>query len=177
MLDRERFLREGELNPDEVQELAAECIELGAKVVVVKCGEQGMYARTSAAKRLADMGSARPMALTDWASRELWSPAFQPNYVAGTTGAGDAAIAGFLAALMRGQTLEQSLTIACAVGACNVEAADALSGIRTWDETRERLQVGWPRLPLSLPAPRWKFDPVAGLWRCDHDSTRQYLQE
>ncbi len=177
MLNRERFLCGGELNPDEVQELAAECIALGAKVVVVKCSDRGIYARTSAAERLADMGSARPTAYKDWAGREVWSPAFQPDHVAGTTGAGDAAIAGFLAALLRGWTLEQSLTMACAVGACNVEAADALSGIRTWDETLTRVQAGWPQLPLSLPETQWKFNPATGVWHGNQGPVRRHPQE
>jgi hypothetical protein len=63
--------------------------------------------------------------------------------------------------------------MACAVGACNVEAADALSGICTWDETLERVKVGWPRMQLSLPTPDWKFDPVTGLWHGDQDSTQR----
>ena len=40
----------------------------------------------------------------------------------------------------------------CAVGACNVEVADALSGVRTWDETARRVQAGWHRQPVALPA-------------------------
>jgi len=38
-----------------------------------------------------------------------------------TTGAGDATVAGFLAALLPDQMLEQAVTMACAVGACNAD--------------------------------------------------------
>ena len=32
---------------------------------------------------------------------------------------------------------------ACAVGACNVEATDATSGIQNWEATQRRLDSGW----------------------------------
>jgi sugar/nucleoside kinase (ribokinase family) len=108
------------------------------------------------------MGHAAPAHLADWAGREVWSPCFTPEPLVGTTGAGDATIAGFLAALLRGKSLTQGATIACAVGACNVEAADALSGVRTWDETARRVQAGWRRQPVSLPV-GWAPD-TNGLW-------------
>ena len=34
------------------------------------------------------------------------------------------------------------MTLACAVGGCNVEAADALSGLRTWEETQRAGECG-----------------------------------
>ncbi|MGC8782667.1 MAG: PfkB family carbohydrate kinase, partial [Anaerolineae bacterium] len=84
--------------------------------------------------------------------------------VAGTTGAGDATIAGFLAALLRGLGPAEAVTAAVAVGACNVEAADALSGLRPWDETMRRVAAGWPRRELRLDATGWRFDAGHGLW-------------
>ena len=77
------------------------------------------------------MGRGAPPDLSAWCGRELWVPCFIPDTLVGTTGAGDATIAGFLTALLRGVSPERALTIASAVGACNVEAADALSGVRS----------------------------------------------
>lgn len=94
----------------------------------------------------------------------LWAPCFKVA-VAGSTGSGDATIAGFLAGLLRDLPVEQALTMATAVGACNVEKADALSGIRSWDETSRRLACGWERQSLELDAPGWQFDSSSGLWR------------
>ncbi len=99
-----------------------------------------------------------------WADQELWAPCFQANVV-GTTGSGDSTIAGFLAALLRGQAPAVALTSAVAVGACNVEASDALGGLRSWDATHNRLRAGWPRLPLTLHSPGWEWSPGDGLWR------------
>jgi hypothetical protein len=55
--------------------------------------------------------------------------------------------------------------MAVAVGACNVEAVDALSGIRTWESTQCRIAAGWKRQPLEPNAPGWQFDPDCGHWR------------
>jgi len=93
----------------------------------------------------------------------LWAPCFRVEVV-GTTGAGDAAIAGFIAGLLRGLAPAATLTAAVAVGACNVEAADALSGIRPWDETLGRIAAGWPRRALAIDAAGWRFDAEQGLW-------------
>jgi sugar/nucleoside kinase (ribokinase family) len=165
MLDRARYdaLQGSEPDDRDVRALAARCLDLGAKVVVVKCGARGTYVRTADAPRLSELGRAAPSSLAAWANRELWAPCFEPQPLVGTTGAGDAAVAGFLAALLRDQTLEQAVTMACAVGACNVEAADALSGVRTWDETLQRVRVGWARLPLHLSTPGWTMGE-GGMW-------------
>ena len=54
---------------------------------------------------------------------------------------------------------------AVAVGGCNVEAADALSGIRSWDDTWQRVASGWQRCAMSIRAPGWRFDCDSQLWR------------
>ncbi len=67
-------------------------------------------------------------------------------------------------ALLRDFSPEAAVMAAVAVGACNVEAADTLSGLRPWAETMQRVTQGWPRQPLSLSAPGWNFEEKAGLW-------------
>jgi sugar/nucleoside kinase (ribokinase family) len=71
--------------------------------------------------------------------------------VVGTTGAGDAAYAGLLAALYHGLDPAAVVQWAAAVGACNVETADATSGIRTWAATQARLEANWPLSPARVP--------------------------
>jgi sugar/nucleoside kinase (ribokinase family) len=149
--------------PQLLAELSAELIEMGAAMVVLKLGERGLYLRTAGVQRLASMGRAAPADLDAWADQELWSACFQVE-VAGTTGSGDATIAGFISALLRGTTPREAVTAAVAVGACNVEAADALSGIRTWEETTARIETGWARLPLEISAPGWQPAGQPGLW-------------
>ena len=95
-------------------------------------GDQGLYVR--------------------WPDRELHAPCFAVD-VAGTTGSGDATIAGFLAGLVRGLSPAEVMTMAAAVGACCCEAADATSGIRPWEEVCERVAGGWKRRKTSFRLP------------------------
>ncbi len=93
---------------------------------------------------------------------------FQAARVAGTTGAGDATIAGFLASISRGGSAEEALTMAVAVGACCVEEPDATSGIRPWDETIERVRAGWRRAPSTVPEGGWSRG-ADGTWHGPND--------
>ncbi len=79
-------------------------------------------------------------------------------------GSGDSTIAGFLAGLLRGLSPEAAVTAAVAVGACNVEAADTLSGLRSWEETMARVAAGWERHPLEISAGGWRFEEGWGCW-------------
>jgi hypothetical protein len=63
---------------------------------------------------------------------------------------------------------EESLTAAVGVGACNVEAPDALSGVRTWEATQERIAAGWERHPLRLDSPGWRWNEQYELWSNIH---------
>jgi sugar/nucleoside kinase (ribokinase family) len=150
-------------SPALVRELGQELIALGAGVAAIKLGERGLYLKTGTRERTASLGRARPGDPGAWAGRELWAPCFRVE-VAGTTGAGDATGAGLLAGLLHGLGAEQSLTAAVAAGACAVERADALSGLRGWQETLERVRSGWPRLLLELDDPAWEWDEDRGLW-------------
>ncbi len=137
------------LNGDLLSALADELLAMGSLVVGFKLGELGMYLKTAASlpeQRFKSVMIDRAA----WSAVELWQPAFQVEVV-GTTGAGDSAFAGFLAALLHAVDPEAALQMACAVGACNVEAPDATSGIRSWDATRERLAGGWPLRPERIP--------------------------
>lgn len=151
------------LAPELLSDVSGELLELGVKIAGLKLGNRGLYLRTAGAETLADLGRGGPANLAAWAGKELWAPCFQVREV-GAAGSGDATIAGFLAALLRDMSPEEAVTMAVAVGACNVEAADTLSGIRSWDETRQRVASGWPRHALHLDASGWHFDGQQGLW-------------
>ncbi len=151
------------ITPELLTDLGDELLGLGVKIAGLKLGERGFYLRTADRAAIAGMGRAAPADPAAWADQELWAPCFRVEVV-GTTGAGDAAIAGFIAGLLRGLTPAAALTAAVAAGACNVEAADALSGIRPWDETLGRIAAGWPRHVLTIDASGWWFDAGHGLW-------------
>jgi len=149
-----------------ISEIAAEVLAMGARVVVLKLGDRGLYVRTGpqGAPHSDDPG---------WRSRELWASCFQPEPLVGTTGAGDTTIAGFLAAILRHQPIEAALTSAVAVGACNVEAADALGGIQPWDATQARIEAGWARAALSIQADGWSWDAAHQVWTGPNDQPHE----
>jgi sugar/nucleoside kinase (ribokinase family) len=138
--------------------LADELLSWGARIVGLKLGDQGFYLRTAR-----DVGSASLLIPADWANRELLVPCFQ-TAVAGTTGAGDATIAGLLTALLAGMAPEATIRSAVAVGAYSVEHVDATSGVRSWGETQRRLQTNWASGPLRLPLAGWRWDEMARVW-------------
>ncbi|HSS98095.1 MAG TPA: PfkB family carbohydrate kinase, partial [Terriglobales bacterium] len=102
-----------------LSDLADEMIEMGGVIVGFKLGHLGFYVKTAQAEPFERLQRLH-LNVAEWAGRTVWSPAFQVE-VAGTTGAGDAAYAGFLAGLVRGRTPADAVRWACAVGACNVE--------------------------------------------------------
>ncbi len=173
MLDRPLFDRLSDQTGGEVMravdanlldDFAGRLIAMGPPVVALKLGDQGLYLRVSDdASRLAGIGRCRPADPAAWAGKRMLGPCFEVGVV-GTTGSGDCTIAGFLAGLLKGLSPEQTVCSAVAVGACNVEAADAVSGVRHWDEVRKRLSAGWPRRPVSLDLDDWQWDDPAGVY-------------
>ena len=157
------------ITPALASRIADDLLAMGVKILMLKAGHLGLYLRTADETRLADLGRACPADLARWAKREVWSPIFKVNVV-GTTGSGDATIAGFLAAFLRDLLPTETATMASAVGACNVEAADAVSGIRSWEETTARVKAGWPRQLLNFTDPSWQFDPARQLWLGPNDA-------
>jgi sugar/nucleoside kinase (ribokinase family) len=151
------------VTPRLLSDLSQQVLDMGAKVVGFKLGDRGFYLRTGPKKTIGAMAACRPSDPSAWADKELWVPCFRVD-VKGTTGAGDATVAGFLSALLRDMSPEEAATAAVAVGACNVEAPDALSGVRTWDETWRRMNAGWPRHEIALDAPGWRFDDGQRMW-------------
>lgn len=151
------------LSPADVLSLAAEALDMGARLVLLKLGTRGLCLCTAA--QPGDLGRALPPpAAAAWAGLRLWAPAFRPGAVVSTVGSGDAAIAGFLAALLRGSPPARALQAAAAAGACCVEVAGALGGVRPWDETLARIDAGWEPVALDLTEHRWRWAVEAGVW-------------
>ncbi len=133
---------------DYLRGFADELIEMGSAIVGFKLGEMGLYLRTASAARLSELKKLS-LDVAQWADGEWYMPAFEVE-VAGTTGAGDSAYAAFLMALVRGMPPSEVLRWACAVGACNVEAMDATSGVRSFEATQQRLMQNWPARSIRL---------------------------
>ncbi len=149
-------------------ELSRLLLSWGPAIITLKSGHRGFYLRTGETKRLEALGGACPAPLNTWAARELWSPAYHLDSIASATGSGDSSLAGFTAALLKGETPERSIAAANALGYQNLHALDAVSGIQDWDAT---VQIMADR---SLP--RYEMPEEAG-WRFDSTATLLYGPE
>lgn len=143
----------------ELRRLAEAALGFGTAMVVVKAGPFGLYLRTGTRARM-EAAAARLSGLDpdEWCDRELWCPIFEVP-VQGTTGSGDATIAGFLAALLERAGPPGALDMACAVGSLCVEAADAVSGIRSRADVNMRVSSALPRPMPPLPS---GWHPISG---------------
>jgi sugar/nucleoside kinase (ribokinase family) len=158
MLDRpahERLLEADGVEPvvDRalLQALSDRLLAMGAGVVAIKLGEEGLYLRTSGnARRLGQLCDRVGLDVDDWSSRELLSPCFAPRRIVATTGAGDTTIAGLLGSMLRGEDPVAAANAATAVGACSVEGMDPTSAIPRWEAVQERIAAGWSRLPTTI---------------------------
>ena len=131
---------------DDLRRLAGRCLEMGASVVGVKCGHAGAYLKT------ADPGPVLRRLLPSpelWRAQEIFEPSCKVGQIASTTGAGDAAIAGFLAGVLRGEDPQKCMALMTAVGAQNLTAVDTVSGLKSWEETVADLEAG----PAKNPVP------------------------
>lgn len=111
-----------DMNKD-VKPLADELITMGASVVVIKCGEAGLYYTSDS-----ESGIQR---------------AFKAEKICSATGAGDTCIAAFLMAVMDGRNISESVKIAAAEGACSVTTYDALSGLLPICDLEKKIESGW----------------------------------
>jgi len=175
MLYRDEFLARkkrhggGELldhiTPAECSRMARTFLDLGACMTSLKSGHRGYYFRTADESTFARMGAARPRDPGAWSNRELWCPAYRPAKIASATGSGDSSIAGFLAAFLRGLSLEECLKTANCVGYQNLHALDAVSGIRTWEETWSMVTGGGlPVIDPKIDDAAWRKDDARMLW-------------
>ena len=99
----------------------------------------------------------------------MFEEVFQVERVVNATGAGDATIAGFLAAFLRDRPLTECLKAACCVGAQCVQAVDALSGVADWDRTLSMIPH-WPKHRQKLEG-GWRYDETRRVWQGPEDLT------
>ena len=156
------------IDPCEYSRLAAQCIEMGCKIVALKASYRGYYILTSSLHEGAL--SHPPKDPANWSNRELWCPAFHIGTIASATGSGDSSIAGFLSAYMKGLPIEKALKVANCVGFQNLHELDAVSGIQTWDETMAMIDKGTLKMnEIPLKDTGWTWDDEFELWRGNAD--------
>lgn len=153
---------EGDVKINVLNEIGNKLLEYGPGMVVIKLGDKGLYLQVSDIKK--DSNLNKLIDIDKWINCQLLSPCFKAN-VAGTTGSGDATIAGFLAGLLTGSEPAEVLNTATAVGACSVEAVDAIGGIIPLEKVYQKLRAGWEKLSINLAGKDWIYDEINKVWK------------
>jgi sugar/nucleoside kinase (ribokinase family) len=152
------------LTAEDYSRLADEVLAMGPKIVTLKSGSKGFYIKTRSESCFEELGNARPGDPGNWSGRELWAPALAVENFRNANGTGDASIAGFLTAFLRGSTIEDALRIATCCGMQIAESADTTSGLRSWDETVDMACRKRPLLNLSISSEGWTWSDTKMMW-------------
>lgn len=156
MLDRERF-NEWQVRADggditevldvekDIKPLADKCMKFGARVLLLKCGKPGMYFCSSDAASIREIGARAEVDVEMWSGKSVFEKSYVPEKVLSGTGAGDTSIAAFLTSMLDGETPEMCLHLAAGTGASCVASYDALSGLKSFDELKEKINAGWAK--------------------------------
>lgn len=181
MLDRDRYrtlaTESGDrsmlqaASPEVLGRLSRRAHELGARLVFVKLGHHGLYLHAPTDREKLDLMAERwSLDPRLWEDRQMLRACFDADTV-GTTGAGDATVAGVVAGLLQGRSPDEVLTAGVAVGAFSVEAPDATSGVPAWQSVRERVEAGWSPRPVELSMADWTEREPGTLWTGPDDRT------
>ena len=130
---------------EDVVPLADRLLEMGCKVVMIKCGAPGFYYKTAEHSAFLEMEKNSGIDFSAFAGREGFERSYVPEAVVSGTGAGDTTIAAFLTAMIQGYPFEKCLQLAAATGACCVAATDALSGLKPFAELEQKISAGWEK--------------------------------
>ncbi len=148
---------------EDIDPLGRQLIDMGAKIVLIKCGSPGLYYRTASVNDIASIGNrnsiieGKPIVegrslynglISDpsrWGDRNGFEKSYKPDRIISATGAGDTTIAAFLASIVKDYPIEKCLQMATATGALNVTEYDALSGLKTFPELEEMINKGWQK--------------------------------
>ena len=115
--------------------LADRVLAMGVKVLLIKAGHRGGYLRTG---NLETLNASTALRLSDLQGcpQGVWLPRLpaEEKRFCNACGAGDCAVAAFLAALLKGTSLKTAGLYAMVAGRDNLYGPDARSGLREWTE-------------------------------------------
>lgn len=152
------------ITPDIYTKIADEILAMGAGMVTLKSGHRGFYIKTGSIERLNHFGVAKPANPSNWANRQLWTPAYKVEKFGSATGSGDSSIAGLLSGFLRGLSIEESLKYAVCLGYQNVQVLDAVSGIKDWQTTTDMIADNMTLIDFDVDSPEWNYNQTLELW-------------
>ena len=131
----------------DVETIADQALQLGAKAVLLKCGASGMFLKT-ASKQVFENG---PDFLKSWGDISYFQNSFLPDRILSATGAGDTSIAAFIKAMLEKRSPEECVKLASATGASCVTAYDTVSGLLPFEALEKKIKNGWEEQKRILP--------------------------
>ena len=157
MLDRDRYEdwqeRAGDRDTtkvlhitEDIIPLAQRCLDMGVKILLLKCGIKGMYCCAADEQALAELAGLIGIDAAQWGSFSVFEGTYVADTVLSATGAGDTSIAAFLTAMLQGETPEYTMHLAAGAGASCVEAYDALSGLKDFETLKAKIKAGWAKM-------------------------------
>lgn len=130
---------------EDVAPLGEQAVALGAKVVLIKCGAPGIYYCSADTAKLGPLCERLSLDPEMLAEKQGFERSYMPEKICSGTGAGDTSIAAFLTSVLNGDSMEEALKMASATGACCVASYDALGGLKSLAELKEKIQGGWQK--------------------------------
>ncbi|MBQ8188883.1 MAG: carbohydrate kinase family protein, partial [Lachnospiraceae bacterium] len=132
----------------DVVPLADRILDMGCKLVIIKCGAAGFYYKTKNEETFRELSTFSGLDFVGFGEKSGFEKSYVPDAVISGTGAGDTTIAAFLTAMVKGYPFEKCLQLAAATGASCVAAVDALSGLKPLDELEVKIDAGWKKQDL-----------------------------
>ena len=132
----------------DVMPLADRILDMGCKLVIIKCGAAGFYYKTKDAEVFEALSAHSGLEFAGFGGQAGFEKSYVPDAVISGTGAGDTTIAAFLTAMVKEYPFERCLQLAAATGASCVAAVDALSGLKPLEELQAKIDAGWAKQDL-----------------------------
>lgn len=146
----------------QLDDLAKEIISYGPALLVIKLGHKGLFMKAAGAERLQGAGRAFHDTQT-WEDACYFAPSFYVEKIESTTGAGDAAIAGFLSGILAGQEPWLSLQLGCASAAEKIQVRQSFGGINSLEILIKKLSLWEHELVDGIPD-QWTYDDKRRIW-------------
>jgi sugar/nucleoside kinase (ribokinase family) len=140
------YIRAGEMRAAALY--ARDMIDAGVKAVAIKVADAGLYVQTSGRIGLKHVAGVGDINLENWAGRVLFSAPFKAHgRFAGTA---DCVVAGLLAGMATGRTIEESVDLACAADAFFEMEKKSVMGITSMEKITERIENGWDKKTSAI---------------------------
>lgn len=131
---------------EDIVPLAEKLLAMGCKIVLLKCGVPGLFLASSDRETLEKIGERLEFDAGSWTGIRHFEPSFKPDKVLSGTGAGDTSIAAFLYAILNNYSWADCMKYATATGASCVTAYDSLSGLKSFEELKKKIDQGWEKV-------------------------------